>query len=97
MAEKKKKERRVFTDAQKREIVLEIGPLTVAAVARKHGLSDSVLYVWKAKHRGNGESNGHVASPPEVAASLDEALRQIEQAGQTIAAIRAAARKVFGI
>jgi transposase-like protein len=39
----------------------------------------------------------HIDTPPEVAASLDTALRQIEQAGKTIAAIRKAARQVFGV
>ena len=41
--------RRVWTVAQKREIVAEsLGPdLTLSEVARKHGIGSGLLYTWR--------------------------------------------------
>jgi transposase-like protein len=102
----KKRDRRMFTDEQKRAIIAEITPKrTVAAVARKHDIMPSLLRQWRQKLGSNGHAPApfvladHLpeARPAEVQASLDQALADIERAGRSIAAIREAARKVFGV
>jgi transposase-like protein len=130
---KKKRDRRVFTDEQKRAIIAEIGPKkTMAAVARKHDIHAPLLAGWRKKladaapasepapsidamaaaarritnglhaerDRALGIDTRHLApghAQPSVDASLEQALADIDRAGRTIAAIREAARKVFGV
>lgn len=89
---KKKRDRRLFTDEFKQQLIAEIdGGKKLIDVAKEHGLQPSQLSLWKKKY-GGGRSAKKAAKATRTAAPKAAARRSAPSTASASAAAPAASR-----